>query len=64
MNQLAYNYVAVCNILESYGYSDQEIAGFLKEKQNPSGYIASSELPPIKKGFLNNTFKEISISTK
>lgn len=47
--QLAYSYAATARILDASGYSMEEIKAFLTLHQNPTGYILSSKLPPIKK---------------
>lgn len=51
MTQLAYSYSAIARILDASGFTDEQIAAFLVEKQNATGYIKSSELPPIKKEY-------------
>lgn len=48
MEQLAYSYQAICNILEAHGYTMAQIEQFLIKHQNPSGYIKAEHLPKIK----------------
>jgi hypothetical protein len=43
--ELAYSYVAICNILEAKGWTDKAIEEFLIKHQNPTGYIRSSLIP-------------------
>ncbi|CAB4162404.1 hypothetical protein UFOVP783_42 [uncultured Caudovirales phage] len=50
--QLAYSYAAAARIMDAGGYSMAEIEAFLVKHQNPSGYIKSSDLPPVRKGAL------------
>lgn len=43
--ELAYSYRTVCAILDAKGWSEEQIAAFLKKHQNATGYIKSSLLP-------------------
>ena len=47
--QLAYSYRATCSILESHGFTLEEIENFLVKNQNQRGYIASDVIDEARK---------------
>lgn len=43
--ELAYNYSTAARILSGEGWTEAQIIAFLKQHQNPTGYIRASLLP-------------------